>query len=197
MNNVHLFELLNASPRLDPASILLATVVAQWVIYLVALVLAVAWVLGDHASRGDLLHMLTATLLGLVLAEAISHTWPQPRPFALHLGTQYLAHENDAGLPSDHATALWALAVAALGTHRFAVWGLPLLALGLVVGLSRVYLGVHFPFDIVAALPVAVAGALAARALRRPLRPAFERILDLYDRLARAVRAQLHRSDRA
>ena len=88
MNNVHLFELLNASPRLDPASILLATVVAQWVIYLVALVLAVAWVLGDHASRGDLLHMLTATLLGLVLAEAISHTWPQPRPFALHLGTQ-------------------------------------------------------------------------------------------------------------
>ncbi|HET6598866.1 MAG TPA: phosphatase PAP2 family protein [Burkholderiaceae bacterium] len=193
MNNVHLFELINASPGLDPVHLLLAMFLAQWVIYLVALALAVAWVRGDHASRGELLQMLTATLIALLIA----HTWPQPRPFALHLGTQYLAHGNDPGLPSDHATALWALALAALGTRRYPVWGFPLLALGLVVGLSRVYLGVHFPFDIAAALPVAVAGALAERALRGPLLPISERILNHYDRFTLALRAMLHGSNKA
>ena len=196
MNNVHLFELINASPGLEPLRLVLATVLAQWVIYVVPLGLALSWVRGDDASRADLLHMMAATLAALALAELIRHLWPQQRPFALHLGTQYLAHADDGGLPSDHATALWSLALAALGTRRFAVWCFPLLALGLVVGLSRVYLGVHFPFDIAAALPVAVAGAMVARALRGPLLPVFARILGLYDRLVLGVRARLRGADK-
>jgi undecaprenyl-diphosphatase len=197
MNNVHLFELINAPPGLDPLRLLLATGLAQWAVYPVALVLGTAWVRGDRAARAELLQLLTATLFALAFTQAVSHAWPQPRPFALHLGTQYLAYGNDPGLPSGHTTALWALAVAALGTRCYAVWGFPLLALGLVVGLSRVYLGVHFPFDIGAALPVAVAGALVERALRGPLRPLLERGLDLYDRLALAVHTKLHWSGKA
>jgi len=197
MNNTHLFELINAAPGLDPVRLFVATILARWLIYAVPLVLAMAWVRGDRASRAELLQMLAATLIALAIAQVIAHVWPQQRPFALHLGTQYLAHGNDPGLPSDHATALWALAVAALGTRRYAVWGFPLLTLGLVVGLCRVYLGVHFPLDIAAALPVAITGALIERMLRRRLHPVGERIQDLYDRCALAVRTRLHGSNRA
>ncbi len=150
--------------------------------------MAVAWVRGDRVARRELLEMLLAMALALVIAQIIAYLWPQPRPFALHLGTQHVAHAADAGLPSNHVTAFWSLALAAPTTRRFAVACFPLLAAGLMVGWSRVFLGVHFPFDILAALPVALGGALGARALRASTMPAVARVLYTYDRIARAMR---------
>jgi undecaprenyl-diphosphatase len=194
MNNLHLFELINAPPGLGPLPLGLAVLLARWVIYLIPLVIAFAWVRGDRSARHDLLLIVLAAVLALGFAQIVAHAWPQPRPFALHLGVQYLAHANDAGLPSDHVTVFWSVALAALASQKFALWSLPTLALGLVVGWSRVYLGVHFPFDIAAALPVALAGTAAALVLRAPMRPVFERVLALYDRLANSLHARLHPS---
>lgn len=191
MDNLHLFESINASPGLSPLRLALATALAEWVIYLVPLGLAVAWLRGDLARRTELLQMLLVVLLALLAATIVAHTWPLPRPFALHLGTQYLAHANDPGLPSEHVTVFWSLALAALATRRFAVWAFPLLAVGLLVGLSRVYLGVHFPYDILAALPVAFIAAIIGVALRKPLSPAVSRFLVLYDRTISLVGAKL------
>lgn len=57
-----------------------------------------------------------------------------------------------------------------------------MLAVGLLVGWSRIYLGVHFPLDIAAALPVAWAGTMAAGVLCKPLMPVYARLLSLHDR---------------
>jgi len=184
MDNVHLFQLINASPGLGLVQRSLATALAEWVIYLVPMTMVIGWYRGDQTGRRELLQMLLAALIALGLAQIVTHVWPQPRPFALHLGTQYLAHGSDPGLPSDHVTVFWSLALVALATRRFAVWGFPLLAMGLLVGWARVYLGVHFPFDILGALPVALAGAVVAHGLKRPLMPVFAGVLSLYDRLA-------------
>ena len=108
----------------------IAIALADWTIYLIPVAMTVAWVRGDDVARRELLQMLVSTLIALWIAQVITHLWPRPRPFALHLGTQYLAHADDPGLPSDHVTVLWSLALAAFGTKRFAVWGLPLLTLG-------------------------------------------------------------------
>lgn len=184
MNNLHLFQLINAAPGLGLVQRSLATVLAEWVIYLVPLMMAVGWFRGNHSARRELLQMLLAALIALGVAQIVAHIWPQMRPFALHLGTQYLAHGNDPGLPSDHVTVFWSLALSALTTRRFAVWGFPLLAMGLLVGWARVYLGVHFPFDILAAFPVALAGAAIAHGLRGPAMPVFAKLLYLYDQVA-------------
>ena len=197
MSNQHLFELINAGPGLGPFKLMLAMLVARWLVYLGAAALALAWVRGDASARRELVQMLFAAGLALLISQIVSHVWPQPRPLALHLGTQYLDHANDPGLPSDHATLLWSLGLSALGTRRFGIWAFPLLTLGLVVGVGRVYLGVHFPYDVLAALPIALAGACVAHALSRPARPLVERILCLYDRLAQAARALLGRAHKA
>lgn len=189
MDNFRLFELINASPGLEPGRLWLAIMLAQWLIYLVPLCIGVAWIRGDQIARRELLEMLLATALALAAAQVITQAWPQPRPFALHMGTQYIEHGADPGLPSNHVTVFWSLALAALMTRRFAVWGFPLLAAGLAVGWSYVFLGLHFPFDVLAALPVAAGGAGAARALRQAALPVMARVLVLYDRGAFAARS--------
>jgi undecaprenyl-diphosphatase len=191
MDNLHLFELINASPGLSPLRLALATALAEWVIYLVPLGWALAWLVGDRATRRELLQMLLVLLLALFTAQLVAHAWPQPRPFALHVGTQYLAHANDPGLPSEHVTVFWSLALAALATRQFAVWAFPLLAVGLLVGVSRVYLGIHFPYDILAAAPDALLAAAIGLALRKPLSPIVSRIVVLYDRATGFVAARL------
>ena len=188
MDNLHLFQLINAAPGLEGWRLFVATAVAEWLIYLVPLGMSVAWLRGDTSTRIELLQMLLATLIALGFAQVLSLLWPQPRPFALHLGTQYLAHSSDPGLPSDHVTVFWTLALASLATRRLAVWGFPLLSTGMLVGWARVYLGVHFPFDIIGAMPVALAGAAAAYGLARPLAPLFVGIAGTYDRLALRAR---------
>lgn len=189
MNNLHLFELINASPGLERGQLWLSIILAQWLIALVPVGMTLAWIQGDCVARRELLEMLLASAIALAAAQVVTHAWPQPRPFALHLGTQYIGHGAGPGLPSDHVTVFWSLALAALSTRRFAVWCFPLLATGLAVGWSRVFLGVHFPFDVLAALPVATLGALVARALRHPAMPAVVQMLLLYDRLANASRS--------
>ena len=112
--------------------------------------------------------MAWAVALALALALLVGHLWPQSRPHMLPLGHQHMAPGGGPGFPSGRVTAVWALALSALATTRFAVACFPLLALGLLVGVSRVYLGASFPYDVLAALPVAAVGALGERALRVP-----------------------------
>lgn len=187
MSNTHLFELMNAGPGLDSTKLLLAVLLAKWLVLAIPAGLIWVWVCGPLSARVELLEILLAAMLALAFAQVVAWVWPQPRPFALHLGTQYLAHAGDPGLPSDHVTLFWSLALSALFSRRFAIWGFPLLAIGLAVGWSRVYLGVHFPFDILAALPVALVGACTARAMCRRAATVFKQVLDYDNRWRSAV----------
>jgi undecaprenyl-diphosphatase len=111
--------------------------------------------------------------LGLAVGQVIARLVDRPRPFVAHPGSVHLfaAHAADAGFPSDHATASFAIAVALL--LRFRAVGLAALAAAAVLSLTRVAMGVHYPSDVLAG---AALGAACALVLHLP-----------------AVRAQLHR----
>ena len=81
-----------------------------------------------------------------------------------------IAHAADPGLPSDHATAAFAIAVDLL-THR--VGGLLVLGAAGVLAFGRVLLGVHYPTDVLAgAILCALVALLVTRLAARlpPLR---------------------------
>lgn len=193
LSNIHLFELFNAGPQPAPLTLAFAHFAAQWLILALPAVAAVLWLRGNRHVRLDLLHVALSVLIALGIGQLVGLVWPSPRPFAVHMGYQYLAHVADPGLPSDHVTLVWAAALATLASARGAWLVFPLLAIGLVVGWARVYLGVHFPFDVAAALPVAALGAAAAWGLRGRLGKWMAAVLKRYDACESAALHLLHR----
>jgi membrane-associated phospholipid phosphatase len=106
--------------------------------------------------------------LGLVLlASAFCNAWlkllfAQPRPFQLDPSVG-LASESSYGLPSGHAQASATFWGAAAPLFR-RPWGIVLaIALPLLIGWTRLYLGVHFPTDLLAGWALG-AGFVAAEA---------------------------------
>lgn len=103
----------------------------------------------------------TRVRLAAVLAEVHS----EPRPFVNDASTRLLiSHAMDNSFPSDHATLAFAVGGVIVWWRR--PLGLVALGCASLVGFARVYVGVHWPSDIVAgALCGIAAGWLAATAL--------------------------------
>lgn len=150
------------------------TVLAQYLIYLLGLVAAVAWLRLPPVPRARLvLPALLAAVVTLALVQLANHVYYDPRPFAAGRVTPWFRHPADNGFPSDH-TAIAALAGFLFWPYRRVVAGL-LLAGAVLVGTARVLAHVHSPVDIVAAVAFAAAGAavghLAGTRLYLRLRP--------------------------
>ena len=78
------------------------------------------------------------------------------------LGHTLISHAADSSFPSDHLTLLWAVAFSFLMHRSPRLAGIALALLGLPVAWARIYLGVHFPLDVVGAALVAVLSAWLA-----------------------------------
>ena len=90
------------------------------------------------------------------------------------LGHTFIPHAADSSFPSDHLTLLLAVAFSFLMHRRLRVAGRTLAFLGLPVAWARIYLGVHFPLDMIgAALVAALSAWLAFREGRLYLPPAY------------------------
>lgn len=161
--------------------------VARDGIFLLGLALLAGWWLGrrDKSPRQVAIAVWSAlaALAAVALVQPIASAADEKRPFVVlpHV-LQLISHANDAGFPSDHATAAGAVATGLF----FVSWRLGLVTLlwSLVIAFSRVYVGVHFPQDVAAGLAlgavVAALGLLVVVPLltriaewltRTPLRP--------------------------
>jgi undecaprenyl-diphosphatase len=117
-----------------------------------------------------------AAAVALLVGHFVSAAVDRPRPFVAHAATihPFLAHAPDPSFPSDHATAAFAIAAAvALRERR---WGLVLLALATVVAAGRVFLGLHYPSDVLAG--AGLGGAVAVLLWLPAARRALDRLAD-------------------
>jgi len=73
------------------------------------------------------------------------------------LGTILIFHKAETSFPSDHTTFLFAIAWSFM-LFRVRFWGL-FLILAFLGGISRIYVGVHYPYDILGGIVVGFMGA--------------------------------------
>jgi undecaprenyl-diphosphatase len=104
-----------------------------------------------------------------LMALAVKAAADRPRPFeSLPEPDPLLTATVGASLPSGHAATSFAGAVLLAAIVPRAAPALLVLALG--VSFSRIYVGVHYPTDVLLGAAIGAAVAALALRLRRPLR---------------------------
>lgn len=172
--NQLLFLWLNAPERPSGIVVTLATFFAEWIIWTIPALIVIGWLRGKANSRRQLLVATASGLLGLLINQIVGQAWLHPRPFMIGLGHTLIPHVADSSFPSDHLTLWWAVAFSLLlqrGPHRKAA---ALALLGVPIAWARIYLGVHFPLDMLGAIAVAAFSAwLTLRAAAWYLGPSY------------------------
>jgi undecaprenyl-diphosphatase len=152
--NQALFLLINGTTATPGWEISAALLIADYVIYLIPVLLAGMWLWGNEAQRSLAIRASLVAMLGVGANQLIGLAWQHPRPFMIGLGHTFLPHTPDSSFPSDHATVFAGIALTLLlGGARW-LGGLTLLA-GVSVAWARVFVGVHFPLDMLGAAAIA------------------------------------------
>lgn len=84
--------------------------------------------------------------LTFIIALLAGHIYYDPRPFVSYHFTPLVAHKANNGFPSDHA--LLSFVVASLLFVYNKRMGIVVGVIGLLIGIARVYVGIHSPVDI-------------------------------------------------
>ncbi len=184
--NISLFRFINSfaesNVSLDKAMIF----AAQYLIYTVPLFLLALWIMGNDKKKKEALLVFLSVLASLTLAWLITKFYYHPRPFVVGLGKELIKHAADSSFPSDHATFIFAVAFALLLIKEY--WeSLIFFALFLAVGFARVYCGIHFPYDILGAIPISMLGAFASFMLRNTLFSLFSGLIRFYNNILKRL----------
>ncbi len=180
--NTALFLMLNSASQ--PAAMwqALAEALAAAPLLLVPVSLAGLWIWGPRVRRAALIATGAGVFAGQGVNLLLGLAWFEPRPFMVGAGHTWLDHVADNGFPSDHATMAWSLGLGLILTGASRRWGVIACLIGFAVGWARVYLGVHFPLDVLASIPAGLLAAGVACFLLQPARrwvtPAAERLYD-------------------
>ena len=154
--NLSLFSWINASPEATNTSIHFAIFIANDLLYCMILLFAWFWLRGNYDTKKQILKAFIFTSIAILISQCISHVYYHPRPFVMEVGRTLIYHAPNGSFPSDHMLIFSSIAFSYLFSAQRKL-GIFLLIMAWLVAWSRVYLGVHFPLDMLGAFLLAFA----------------------------------------
>ena len=153
---------------------------AKYGVILYALILAFLWFKQGNANKKVALKAVTAALFALAINQAIGLFYFRPRPFVHHDVNMLIDKSPDPSFPSDHATGSAALTFSILGTNR--LLGIFMTILTGILMISRVYVGTHYPFDVIGGAAIGYLGSMISSFLWSKIDNVADNIIKIYNK---------------
>ncbi|MBQ0131819.1 MAG: phosphatase PAP2 family protein [Comamonas sp.] len=172
--DVSLFEWINATIHSPSWLLHSAALYSEYFPTLAISSMLLCLVFGTPALRRGVAWCLVAMLVSWCCTRLIRWGFPLERPYDLGLGVKWVEHSGRARFPSMHATVSFAFAAGmclwcALGPYAKG-WKILAWSVALLMGWSRIYIGVHLPFDVLGGLVVGAASVYMVQAARTRFR---------------------------
>lgn len=159
--NFYLFNLLFSFSHQFKWLDFLIVVCAKYIAYfvVVAVICAIYYAWSNKKNNEAILYILAffSAGVGRVIAEGIRFFYHHMRP-PTALNILPLFSETSYSFPSGHAVFFFALAMGVYFAHK--KFGRILFVVAVIIGVSRVMAGVHWPFDILAGAILGIGVAL-------------------------------------
>ena len=157
-----------ASPLLDPFMVVLSLMAyhaAFWVL------LALVMVASKGRRRPGLAVLISLSVAYIVVELAIKTLIHRERPYVAEGLVPIIVDSASYSFPSGHTA--YSFAAATVISMCYGKWGVPAFVLASMIGLSRIYLALHWPSDVVAGALIGVAVAIVCVTLLRSRVPYF------------------------
>lgn len=122
-------------------------------LYLIIVVISL-WFIVKNFNKRIFIFSLIYLASVFIIAKILSLFLYNPRPFVVEHFTPVINHAANNGFPSDHSLISFAFAsIVFLFNKKL---GFVLFFLAFLVGISRVYVGVHYPIDILGSFLISI-----------------------------------------
>lgn len=154
---------------------------AKYGVVLMAFPLLYMWFRGDESKKKVALLSLLSMAVALLINQVIGHIYFRQRPFALHEVNLLFDRSTDPSFPSDHSAIVFAIAsLIWLKDRRIGAFAL---GIAVLVGISRVFVGTHYPEDVFGGAVVGFAASLIIWSLRNKLEPITSFLINISKKL--------------
>lgn len=120
---------------------------------IMSLTIAIIYFIGFFNNKIEYRHMAVSVfcflVMNLTVGFIMTHIYYKPRPIIAEEGkvNSPVPHVDDSSFPSDHITVTTSLTIAVFSL--FKVLGYIFIFLTVIIGIDKIYLGHHYPTDII------------------------------------------------
>lgn len=155
--NLTLFKLINnlahKSTLLDETMIILS----KYVYIIFGIVLVCYYIYGLIYKNKKIRYMAVSTLIlvlfNFLISYVIGFIYYVPRPFVNNKVNLLYPHKINASFPSDHSVGVMTIALGI--NNKVSKFGKVLIILSILVGISRIFVGHHYPLDVIVGFLIA------------------------------------------
>ncbi|MGE8202970.1 undecaprenyl-diphosphatase [Heyndrickxia sp. NPDC080065] len=158
---------------------------AEYMLYFLFLVLVFHWFTRRTKNRMMVIQAVIATVVAEVLGKIAGHFYSHNQPFAVlpHVN-KLIDHAIDNSFPSDHSIVFFSICVS-VWLVRKKEWWLWLI-LAPCVAISRVWVGVHYPVDVLTGALLGIISALFVYWLV-PKLAFIKQLLNMYEKVENRI----------